>query len=49
MKVSALTAPGELFDALVSKGAYSEAEARVAMKGVVEGVAHMHALGIVHR
>lgn len=40
---------GELFDALVSKGAYSEAEARVAMKGVVEGVAHMHAQGIVHR
>lgn len=40
---------GELFDRIVSKGSYSEAEAAAVVTIVAEGLQYLHSNGIVHR
>mmetsp|Transcript_18058 Transcript_18058/g.56450 ORF Transcript_18058/g.56450 Transcript_18058/m.56450 type:complete len:512 (+) Transcript_18058:129-1664(+) len=40
---------GELFDRILSKGIYSEADAAATIRDIVEVVAHCHSLGVVHR
>jgi len=40
---------GELFERLVHKGAYTEAEARPAFRRVARALAYLHSRGIVHR
>jgi serine/threonine protein kinase len=40
---------GELFDAIVSKGFYSEADAAKIVKQILEAIAYTHSLGIAHR
>lgn len=40
---------GELFDRIISKGAYPEAEARKLMRGIFTAVAYLHDRDIVHR
>ena len=40
---------GELFDQLIDKGAYSEEEARTAMRSAALAVHEMHCAGVIHR
>jgi calcium/calmodulin-dependent protein kinase I len=40
---------GELFDRIVEKEAYSEKEAAVTIKPVVDAIRYCHDAGIVHR
>ena len=40
---------GELFDAIISRGSYTERDAAAVMKRIVSGVAHLHSMDIVHR
>ena len=47
--VQELCEGGDLFDALASRGAYSEADARDALAPVFRAVTYMHARGVVHR
>ena len=42
-------AGGELFDRLIERGAYSEADARASLYEAVAAIAAMHAAGIMHR
>ena len=47
--VMELCTGGELFDQLISKGRYTEAEAAKIMYSLLNAVSHLHSLGIVHR
>jgi len=40
---------GELFDAIVNKGSYSEVDAARICKQILEAIQYIHALGIAHR
>jgi calcium/calmodulin-dependent protein kinase I len=40
---------GELFDLIVEKDHFSEAEARDAVRGLVDALDYCHKLGILHR
>jgi len=40
---------GELFDKIVEKGSYTEAEAATLVKKIVSAVEYLHNMGIVHR
>jgi serine/threonine/tyrosine protein kinase RAD53 len=40
---------GELFDAIVNKGSYSESDAAKICKQILEAIQYIHALGIAHR
>ena len=40
---------GELFDRIVEKGSYSELDASNLVKQVLEAVAYLHELNIIHR
>jgi serine/threonine protein kinase len=40
---------GELFNRIVGRSRYTEAEARLVMQPLLESVAYLHKLGIVHR
>ena len=40
---------GELFDKIVEKGSYTEAEASQLVKKIVSAVDYLHGLDIVHR
>ena len=40
---------GELFDRIVQKGMYTEADASHLVKQLLEAVSYIHQLGIIHR
>ncbi len=40
---------GELFDRIIAKGSYTEKDASILIKQVLEAIDYLHALGIVHR
>ncbi len=40
---------GELFDRIVAKGSYSEAEASDVIKSIASAIKYLHGIGIVHR
>jgi len=40
---------GELFDAIVKKGSYSEVDAASMIRIIVGVVAHCHNMGVIHR
>ena len=40
---------GELFDSIIARGHYSEADARALFRKLIDAVAYMHGQGIVHR
>lgn len=40
---------GELFDAIVKRGTYSEKDAAALIRTIVNVVAHCHSMGIIHR
>lgn len=40
---------GELFDAIVKKGSYSEKDAAALIRIIVGVVAHCHNMGVIHR
>lgn len=40
---------GELFDRIVERGNYTERDASNALRSILEAVAYLHDLGIVHR
>jgi len=44
-----LLSGGELFDAIVEKGQYSEHDAAVATKAIAEAIRYLHGIGVVHR
>jgi len=44
-----LAAGGDLFDKIVSQGGFTEEQARVYFKQVLNGLAHCHSKGIIHR
>jgi len=43
-----LATGGELFDRIVARGSYSEADAASVMRQLCDALAHMHTLGVVH-
>ena len=47
--VMELCSGGELFDAIVAKGKYTEADAASMCRSIVRVVAHCHSLGVIHR
>lgn len=47
--VQELCAGGELFDSIVERSRYSEADAREAMRAIMEAISYAHARGVVHR
>ena len=47
--VMELCTGGELFDQLISKGRYTEAEAAKIMHSLLNAVSHLHSLEIAHR
>ncbi|KAG1707959.1 hypothetical protein DVH05_024611 [Phytophthora capsici] len=47
--VTELVSGGELFNRIVGRARYTEAEARVVMRPLLESVNYLHRLGIVHR
>ena len=47
--VMELCSGGELFDAIVARGKYSEADAAAMTRSIVRVVAHCHSLGVIHR
>ena len=47
--VMELVTGGELFERLVSKGAYSEKEASVLLRQMGEAIAYLHSRGVCHR
>lgn len=47
--VMELVLGGELFNRIVGRARYTEAEARLVMQPLLEAVAYLHRLGIVHR
>lgn len=40
---------GELFDRIVAKGSYSEADASKLIKEITEAIQYLHSIGVVHR
>jgi serine/threonine protein kinase len=40
---------GELLDRVLKKGKYGELKAAQIMKQLLEGVAYLHSIGVVHR
>lgn len=40
---------GELFDRIVEKGSYTEKDASLLIKQILEAVDYMHSQGVVHR
>lgn len=40
---------GELFDAVIKRGSYNEAEARTCFRQLLCGIEHMHSRGVCHR
>jgi len=40
---------GELFDAIVNRGSYSEQDAASVIKSVASAIDHLHSIGVVHR
>ena len=40
---------GELFDRIVEKGSYTEKDASLLIRQILEAVAYMHSQGVVHR
>jgi len=47
--VMELVSGGELFDRIVEKGSYTEKDASILIKKVVDAVSYLHGKGIVHR
>jgi calcium/calmodulin-dependent protein kinase I len=47
--VMELVTGGELFDRIVAKGNYSEKDASILTKQILEAVHYLHQMGIVHR
>ncbi|EEY54382.1 protein kinase, putative [Phytophthora infestans T30-4] len=47
--VTELVSGGELFNRIVGRARYTEAEARLVMRPLLESVNYLHRLGIVHR
>lgn len=47
--VTELVTGGELFNRIVGRARYNEAEARLVMRPLLESVSYLHRLGIVHR
>ncbi|RLN54899.1 hypothetical protein BBJ29_007552 [Phytophthora kernoviae] len=47
--VTELVSGGELFNRIVGRARYTEAEARLVMSPLLESVSYLHRLGIVHR
>ena len=48
-RVTELVEGGELFDRIVSKESYAEADARKVILTLLRVTEHLHSLGIVHR
>lgn len=47
--ITELLTGGELLDAVVERGIYSEADACLCFKQLVSGIAYLHSKGVVHR
>jgi calcium-dependent protein kinase len=47
--VMELCTGGELLDAIVKKGVFSEKDAAAKLRCIAETVAHCHRMGVIHR
>lgn len=47
--VMELVTGGELFDRIIAKGSYTEKDASILIRQVLEAVDYLHSLGVVHR